>query len=180
MVGVEQNSLVTSVLNILEILVILVALKLWSDNCSGLRFLLHVYFISSSRRYDMLHFRRHRSEEGSEFMLHLKDGAPVMVICNLSSTFVNGLQEIVRSLESISVSVYFSTLEESLKLTKHMFTVYDQKAKRYIAFQKQIPLRLSFALTVHKSQGMTIDRFEIDCHHMRNAGKIGVAVGRAP
>lgn len=42
----------------------------------------------------------------------------------------------------------------------------------------QIPLKLSFAMTTHKAQGLTLDRVEIDCRYMTNPGQIGVAVGR--
>ena len=43
----------------------------------------------------------------------------------------------------------------------------------------QIPLKLSFSMTVHKSQGMTLNFVEIDCSNIFAAGQLAVAIGRA-
>jgi len=43
----------------------------------------------------------------------------------------------------------------------------------------QFPLRLSFALTVHKAQGLTLERVSVDCWSMHQYGQIAVALSRA-
>lgn len=43
----------------------------------------------------------------------------------------------------------------------------------------QLPLRLAWSMTVHKSQGMTIDRVHINMDGMRTPGQVYVAVSRA-
>ena len=43
----------------------------------------------------------------------------------------------------------------------------------------QFPLRLSFALTVHRAQGSSLDKVVIHCEQMHRPGQLGVALGRA-
>jgi hypothetical protein len=64
-------------------------------------------------------------------------------------------------------------------LSAFTFSVYDPKLSKDIAFRKQIPVELAYALTFHKAQGMTLPRLEVDCRNMWQPGQVGVAVGRA-
>jgi hypothetical protein len=47
------------------------------------------------------------------------------------------------------------------------------------ATRTQVPLKPAFAMTIHKSQGMTLERLIVDCHMINRPGQFGVAVGRA-
>lgn len=111
--------------------------------------------------------------------LFLKIDAPVVLIVNLSDTLVNGTRGKVTSLSPTHVSVRFQDNESDTVLSQYTFSVYDPHLLKNVATRKQIPLKLAFAFTVHKSQGMTIQRLEIDCRNMNTPGQIGVAVGRA-
>jgi hypothetical protein len=51
--------------------------------------------------------------------------------------------------------------------------------KRDVATRLQIPLKLGYAFTVHKAQGLTLDCVEVDCRNINFPGQLGVAVGRA-
>ena len=48
-----------------------------------------------------------------------------------------------------------------------------------LASRHQYPVKLAYALTTHRAQGQTLEQVVVDCNGVRNAGQIGVAVGRA-
>lgn len=111
--------------------------------------------------------------------LHLKIGAPVMLQVNLSRTMVNGLRGYVKVIDEECVTVFFPQINRSEGIQKYNFTVYDREQGKDVACRSQIPLRLAFAMTVHKAKGLTMSHLIIDCRHMSNPGQIGVAVDRA-
>lgn len=111
--------------------------------------------------------------------LHLKVGAPVILLANMSNTLVNGLQGTVEILEEDGPTIKFPSISQSVKLSRYTFSVFSKDQMKDIGFRKQIPLNLAFGLTVHKAQGMSIERVVVDCRHMFTPGQIGVAIGRA-
>jgi hypothetical protein len=64
-------------------------------------------------------------------------------------------------------------------LERANFEVYDSQTNTVRACRCQFPLKLAFALTVHKAQGQTISNLEVDCFSFFAPGQLGVAIGRA-
>ena len=111
--------------------------------------------------------------------LYLKVGAPVILITTLQKSLPNGMLGIVEDICDTSVKVKFDGMRNGIEIERYTFTVYDAFKEKNIASCRQIPLKLAFALTVHRAQGMTLPRVVVDCRDMFRARHVGVAVGRA-
>ena len=110
--------------------------------------------------------------------LALKLNAPVVLTVNLSHKLVNGLRGYVKEMNDSDVVVYFPDLKEMHTFGPYNFFVYSAKQKRNIFVTSQIPLILAFSLTIHNSQGMTLDSVCIECAGAFQAGQISVALVR--
>ena len=111
-------------------------------------------------------------------VLALKIRAPVILTVNLSQSLVNGLSGVVKVLNDDSVDVYFHLLKQKHTIAMHSFFQFNCHTNSHMLVVKQIPLILSFAMTVHKSQGMTLKNVFLDCRGAFDAGQISVALGR--
>ncbi|KAJ8020345.1 ATP-dependent DNA helicase PIF1 [Holothuria leucospilota] len=111
--------------------------------------------------------------------LYLKDGAPIILTVNISNTIVNGMRGTVQDMQPNYITVKFESVNKPIDIHPYTFSVFSPEKGKDIAWRKQLPVQLGFALTVHKAQGMTIDCLEVDCRHMFIPGQLGVAIGRA-
>ena len=111
--------------------------------------------------------------------LHLKEGCPVMLIVNLSDELVNGLTGKVTKVTEKNINVFFPTLKREVNVQKFSFTKYSAKLKRDVGCRMQFPLKLAYASTIHKAQGMTLDRVSLDCKKMFQYGQLAVGLSRA-
>lgn len=119
--------------------------------------------------------------------LILKRNARVMCIANDSAgTYVNGSLGTVSDLDEVSVTV---DLDNGTQVTlgTHTWTLfqskYDEETKTLVQEKlgsfEQIPLRLAWAVTIHKSQGKTFDKLVIDLERGAFAhGQVYVALSR--
>ncbi|KAH3875686.1 hypothetical protein DPMN_038960 [Dreissena polymorpha] len=101
-----------------------------------------------------------------------------MLIHTLNEKLVNGVTGTVQALTAEKVVVEFPSVNITREIPKMPFTVFNPKDKRVTAKREQFPLKPAFALTIHKSQGMTLENVEIDCRSIFQPGQLGVAISR--
>jgi len=110
--------------------------------------------------------------------LILKVDARVMLLKNVSveSGLVNGALGTVKQMCNRSVVVEFDNgITEELGFQPVSIIKED---KLEIARRDQIPLRLSWAISIHKSQGMTLDNVVVDMDGIFEYGQAYVALSR--
>jgi hypothetical protein len=125
----------------------------------------------------------------AEEVLHLKVGAQVMFIKNdldRAKRYFNGKIGIITKLdtEKIFVQCKDDSTEIEVKKDKWENIRYDlNKNTRQIEGKtlgsfSQYPLRLAWAITIHKSQGLTFEKAIIDAGNSFAAGQVYVALSR--
>ena len=116
-------------------------------------------------------------------VLYVKVGYPVLLVKNLSSDLVNGMHGVVRECLPDAVVVEFSGEDiidtRFATIKRQTFSVYNRKEEKIIASRYQLPLILGYSLTIHKAQGITLERVEVDASNIFSPGQLGVAIGRA-
>ena len=129
--------------------------------------------------------------------LTLKKGAQVMLVKNLTNDLVNGTVGIIVDFtDEIEIKYNFkgtTTVKESLPIVR--FTLTNRKVFTRVmdratwetrlpsgqlqASRTQIPLILAWAITIHKSQGQTIERLIVNLDNTFETGQVYVALSRA-
>lgn len=124
----------------------------------------------------------------------LKKGAQVMLIRNLSNDLVNGTVGIITGFSNEVQRTHGSKVfKETLPIIRftlangRMYTkVIDrstweikQPNGSLLASRCQMPLILAWAVTIHKSQGQTIQRLRVDLADVFESGQVYVALSRA-
>lgn len=111
-------------------------------------------------------------------VLQLKKGAVVMCIKNAANkTYVNGsLGTVVNFQQGTAYPVIELINGKTIMMLPDTWELRDGDRKR--ASLSQFPLRLAWAITVHKSQGMTLDSARIDLSNAFVEGMGYVALSR--
>lgn len=110
--------------------------------------------------------------------LKLKVGAKVMFVKNnFDAGYANGTLGVVREVEGFSGGPVVETLSgKRIDVPRESWTIEeDGKVKAEL---RQYPLRLAWAITVHKSQGMSLDAVEVDLSKSFEKGMGYVALSR--
>lgn len=113
----------------------------------------------------------------------LKKGAQVLLLKNLQQSrgLVNGARGVVTGFSSSGLPyVKFASAGrdgDPVLIEKAQFSV--SLGNRTVAERTQIPLELAYATTIHKSQGMTLDKIEVSLDKAFEAGMAYVALSRA-
>ncbi|GMO14123.1 MAG: hypothetical protein Ta2E_04220 [Mycoplasmoidaceae bacterium] len=115
-------------------------------------------------------------------ILKIKVGARVISIINdKDGRFVNGstgyVTECNISGSKKSISVLFDSQDEPVLIKAYMWIKKDFNGRKLATF-KQIPVIPAYALTIHKSQGLTLDKAIVDCKNIFVSGQLYVALSR--
>lgn len=115
----------------------------------------------------------------AEMRLNLSIGAQVMLVVNLhvESGLVNGSRGVVINITETGLPIVKFKNGHVLPIQYHEWTVTEDNNK-VVASIFQIPLRLAWAITAHKSQGATLDAAEIDLDGVFECGQAYVALSR--
>jgi ATP-dependent DNA helicase PIF1 len=121
-------------------------------------------------------------------MLYLKPGTQVMFIRNDTEEgrYYNGKLAVVKQIDSENIIVTFN--DEGKDYTLHRekwenvnYTVdkdSGQVVRQELGTFSQFPIRLAWAITIHKSQGLTFDKVIVDAGRSFAAGQVYVALSR--
>ena len=121
--------------------------------------------------------------------LFLKKGAQIMFIKNDTGEekrYYNGKIGVVHEIDEEEIAVTFPGEDRKLFLEKEIwknirYTLDDhsgQISEKELGSFCQYPIRLAWAITIHKSQGLTFDRAIIDAGDSFSSGQVYVALSR--
>ncbi|ETZ21869.1 ATP-dependent RecD-like DNA helicase [Pedobacter sp. V48] len=123
----------------------------------------------------------------AEQTLKLKEGAQIMFIKNDTGDnrkFYNGKIGKVKSVKDGEIYICFPH-EDDLLLEKSSWQSFEYKAdpeqaivQQQVGEFSQYPIKLAWAVTIHKSQGLTFDNAIIDAGKSFVAGQVYVALSR--
>lgn len=104
-----------------------------------------------------------------------------MPLKNINDSLVNGLRGVVTGIfeESVDVKFEISTNSFSANIKPSIFTTFDPVNKTTLAKRTQIPLKIAFDITIHKSLGMSLYTIIVNCQNYSQLGQLYVAIGRA-
>ncbi|WP_315819181.1 hypothetical protein [Paraflavitalea speifideaquila] len=125
----------------------------------------------------------------AEMSLQLKVGAQVMFIKNDKGEFrryFNGKLAIIKAIDKEKITVAFPEEDIELELEKETWKNIrysynkekDSIDEEELGTFKQYPIRLAWAITIHKSQGLTFQKAIIDAGESFAPGQVYVALSR--
>jgi hypothetical protein len=124
-----------------------------------------------------------------ELNLQLKVGAQIMFIKNdlsLEKRFFNGKMGIIKSLSNEEIMVHFPDDNKTIEVERYEWEniryKIDDNTKEIedevLGTFTHYPIKLAWAITVHKSQGLTFDKAALDVSQVFMPGQAYVALSR--
>ena len=124
-----------------------------------------------------------------ELTLELKKGAQIMFVKNDPSggqRFFNGKIGVVSNINDDEIEVEFEDKTKPITVDKYVWEnikykvndVTNEIVEDIVGTFTQYPIKLAWAITVHKSQGLTFDKAIIDVEHAFAPGQVYVALSR--
>jgi ATP-dependent exoDNAse (exonuclease V) alpha subunit len=147
----------------------------------------HLLFATFEEHHGKIHEKRLTSWKNIlpvEEQLLLKVGVPVLFTINKWGKYANGERGIVNRIEEEYIIV--EKEEIFVRVERHDFDLLEMKSNdkgkvtsTKIATLSQFPLKLAYAVTIHKSQGMSIDNLVCNVDNIFAPSQFYVAISRA-
>lgn len=129
------------------------------------------------------------NESQAQEVVRFAVGAVVMFIMNNpKSNYMNGDMGIITKIENKEIFIEKFRDGEIIKVTKkELFAKYefvynkqkDELEKVVVVSVRQLPFKLAFAITTHKSQGLTLDRVKVNAKRIFTDAQLYVGLSRA-
>lgn len=125
----------------------------------------------------------------AEEYLHLKEGAQVMLLANKyngdgSFMYCNGDIGVIEAFEenAVKISLGDKTITVGYHTWDNIDYTYNKETKmiesNVVGTFCQLPIKLAWAITIHKSQGLTFDNVFANLNSAFSAGQVYVALSR--
>ena len=147
----------------------------------------HLLFATFEEHQGRVHEKRLASWKNMlpvEEQLTLKVGVPVLFTINKWGKYANGERGIVHKIEEDYIIV--EKEEIFVRVERHDFDLLEMKSDDKgkvesikVATLSQFPLKLAYAVTIHKSQGMSIDNLICNVDNIFAPSQFYVAISRA-
>lgn len=118
--------------------------------------------------------------------LNLRQGARVMLLHNIdvANGLANGSMGLVSAIHDGGIQVIFDNgatydVEQQVFEKKSIEPSSGGWSEKVVASRTQYPLRLAYAITSHKSQGLSLDKVEVNLKDCFATGQAYVALSRA-
>lgn len=150
-------------------------------NSPLVKFVAQELFLENS--IDLKRYESWKKSLPIELNLELKIGSKVLFCANRWGSYINGEQGEVVEIED--EQIWVEKENELVKVKRHSFSFEEVGVKdgelTSVAYAtlEQFPLKLAYAITIHKSQGMSIENLVCDIDNIFENSQFYVAISRA-